>query len=129
MPELILPTRVQRSRKRGAKQPPGTLYCGRPSVFANPFRPYMRCTVFGGDIGVIPDGMTISVEVGTREHAIDWYRIWLETLIQLHNLSGVDLLARAKAAKYLSCWCPLDQPCHVDVIIERIRRELLVVGP
>jgi len=27
----------QRSRKPGAKQPPGTIYCGRPTQWGNPY--------------------------------------------------------------------------------------------
>ena len=29
--------RIQRSRERGSRQPPNTLYCGRPSGWGNPF--------------------------------------------------------------------------------------------
>lgn len=31
------PQRLQRSRKRGHRTPPGVIYVGRPTVFNNPF--------------------------------------------------------------------------------------------
>ncbi len=66
------------------------VYCGRPTVFGNPF-------VIGKD--------------GTREEVIQKYREWVVTqpkiMSRLHELKG----------KTLSCWCsPL--PCHCDVLLE-----------
>ena len=35
------------------------------------------------------------------------------------NFRGVVLL---HASKDLACWCPLDQPCHADVLLEIANR-------
>jgi Domain of unknown function (DUF4326) len=36
------------------------------------------------------------------------------------HAEGLDLatLRRDLAGKDLACWCPLDQPCHADVLLE-----------
>lgn len=73
------------------KTRPGAVYCGRPSVFGNPFH-------IGRD--------------GARDEVIARYRAWLN--------DRPDLMARAKIelrGKDLICWCaPLG--CHCDVLLE-----------
>jgi len=76
--------------------PANTVYVGRPSKWGNPFR-----------IGVD----------GTRDEVISKYRRWLEEKLKedptfLDPLKGKDL----------ACWCPLDVPCHADVILEMLNK-------
>lgn len=40
--------------------------------------------------------------------ALDQYRHWFEAYMNLEPLRGKDLV----------CWCPLDQPCHADILLE-----------
>ncbi|MBT2420574.1 DUF4326 domain-containing protein [Streptomyces sp. ISL-22] len=49
---------------------------------------------------------------GSPQEAVRRYRRWL--------LSREDLLTlvRDLRGQALACWCPLDRPCHVDVIAE-----------
>jgi len=47
---------------------------------------------------------------GDRAGAVENYRAWLPT-------SGLD--PTELRGLNLACWCPLDQPCHVDVLLER----------
>ena len=54
-----------------------------------------------------------------RRMAIEWYEMWLngeldvyrderdEILESIHELTGKDL----------ACWCPLDGPCHADILL------------
>jgi hypothetical protein len=40
-------------------------------------------------------------------------------LYRLHSQEfDVVTLRRDLADKDLACWCPLDQPCHADVLLE-----------
>lgn len=45
-----------------------------------------------------------------------------ETVVELfrkHQAPKLRRSARAElAGKNLACWCPLDQPCHADVLLE-----------
>jgi len=89
------PKRIQRRRVKNWRTPPGAVYVGRPSKWGNPVR------VMGGDY----------------QGAANFYEHWLKSnqklLRQLNELRG----------KHLVCWCPLDKPCHGDVLL-RLANEL-----
>lgn len=74
------------------KKDPYDVYCGRPSIWGNPFKE--------------SDGYT-------REECIDKYREWIKTqpelLAQLTELSG----------KVLGCWCA-PKACHCEVLAELV---------
>lgn len=85
-------TRIQRQRTKGWRMPPDAVYVGRPSRWGNPFR-----------------------YIGWGPGPVESYRRWL--------MSGdPDVVERKFLAplrgKTLACWCPLDQPCHADVLLE-----------
>lgn len=90
-----MPCRVQRKRTKGWRMPPNTVYVGRPTKWGNvdPF--------WGGPI------------------PIAYYRRWL--LEQGREL--VTMARRELRGKNLACWCPLDQPCHADVLLEIANEE------
>jgi hypothetical protein len=77
--------------------PEGAVYVGRPSRWGN----FVRV----GDLGA--DGQPY-----TAQQTVDLYRratrFWTENELPLAPLRGHDL----------ACWCPLDQPCHADVLLE-----------
>ena len=94
------PIRIQRKRTKGWRMPPNTVYVGRPNGWGNPFDWKQS-----SDAGP---------EAWRRAAAVDLYReskCW-EKLhpARLEYLRG----------KNLACWCPLDQPCHADVLLEAI---------
>ncbi|MFB6392588.1 DUF4326 domain-containing protein [Polymorphospora sp. 2-325] len=39
----------------------------------------------------------------------------------------VEDVRRELAGKHLACWCPLDQPCHADVLLEVANRAVMPV--
>ena len=93
-----MPKRVQLSRRKGWRLPPGTVNVARPGPWGNPFRV--------GDVG--PDGAVVV----TRADAVALYRRLVDAPPAGHRheeLRGQDL----------ACWCPLDEPCHADVLLER----------
>jgi Domain of unknown function (DUF4326) len=86
MPMRPHPLRVRRA---GMRAPLGdAVLVARPSRWGNPFR----------------------VEEHGRERAIELYERRL--------LAEPDLLAQLPAlrGRRLACYCPLDQPCHADVL-------------
>lgn len=96
-----MPKRIQRQRTKGWRMPDGAVYVGRPGRFGNPFK-----------VGAI-DGPT--GRVITPQMAKDLYEfVWRQTAFQpvlrpwLKKLRGKDL----------ACWCPLDQPCHADILLD-----------
>jgi len=120
--------RVQLRRVKGWRRPPNTVSVARPSKWGNPWR-------------ALPTGDGWSVFARTA-NGLDW---WLERVgivtreeavaesIALYRLGIVrdaedmydDLPAAVAggyfdeiAGKNLGCWCPLDEPCHADVLLE-----------
>jgi hypothetical protein len=90
--------RIQRRRTRGWRMPAGTVYVGRGSKYGNKYRV--------GDPGV-PDAATAVVL-----YENDVWVLGIEPEIQA-DLRGRDL----------ACWCPLDQPCHADVLLRVANRQ------
>lgn len=88
-----MPERIQRQRTKGWRMPAGAVYVGRPTKWGNPFK------VTGG--GAVNDRAS-SVGLFRRYRPDEAY------LEVVRELRGTDL----------ACWCPLDQPCHADVLLE-----------
>jgi len=90
-----MPIRVQRKRTKGFRLPPNTVYVGRPSKWGNPYK-----------IG--KDGLL------TVEAVLDAYEKWVRQEIHECDSHFLDPLI----GKDLACWCPLDKPCHTDVLLK-----------
>ncbi|MCG3203983.1 MAG: hypothetical protein KCHDKBKB_00660 [Elusimicrobia bacterium] len=102
-----MPIRVQRKRTKGWKMPPNTIYVGRPTFWGNPYKEGDRIN------GIMVLG---------RGGAIAKYKEWL--MSGVHDQAYDTSCTRSQAAKRdlrgfnLACWCPLDKPCHADVLLE-----------
>jgi hypothetical protein len=96
-PEKRKPHRIMRRRTKNWKLPPNTVYVGRPTVWGNPF---------------VVDSELIGGEKLTVEKSIALYRQYAR-----EAFNDRDLRACLRG-KNLACWCPLDQPCHADVLLE-----------
>lgn len=105
------PHRVQLSRRKGWRKPESTVVVSRPSKWGNPYK------LGACDNPWYPD------EANTRADAVDYFRmdlvlregIWWDA--GARYLTPEDVRAEL-AGKNLACWCPLDQPCHADVLLE-----------
>ena len=78
------------SRQRGWRKPAGAVYVGRPTRWGNPYR----------------------VDELGRQEAVARYAA--------HLAADPALAAEARSAlagRDLLCWCPLDEPCHADVLL------------
>jgi len=92
--------------------PEGAVYVGRPTIWGNPWVP-------NEDWGRMP-------EPGRRDEAlrkcVETFRAWLSGAKGTGGggLRRIALLSRISElrGKDLACWCPLDQPCHADVLLE-----------
>jgi len=120
---ISAPFRVQRKRTKGWKMPPNTVYVGRGTKFGNPFRVgkdgtaaecvslYRRgmeaaaASWFGGPASFFSDEND------------DLYHAWESRTPHLHCI-GIELAIVELSGKNLACWCPLDQPCHADVLLQ-----------
>lgn len=82
------PVRVQLRRTKGWRMPPNTVSVARPSPFGN--------------------------YAGSTRTAFE------EDLARMSNADRAFYLDKVKElrGKNLACWCPLDQPCHADVLLD-----------
>jgi hypothetical protein len=125
----MAPKRVQLRRTKGWRLPPNTVVVARPSIYGNPFRVIDEPTKTPRySVHYVPNpnvdtgsGRRVD-EFDTRADAlafaVEMYREWatagrnhylrVQYFIDQHGLAGRDL----------ACWCPLDQPCHADVLLE-----------
>lgn len=135
--------RIQRRRTRGWRMPENTVYVGRGSRWGNPFRvlgdnEYLFCDASHRrkilDPWVIFDpDQDIANAPATVEMSVEFYRRWLT---HEFNAAGIvrpciftaDDIRRELRGKNLACWCPLDGPCHADVLLELASRKLTTKG-
>lgn len=104
-----MPERIQRKRTKGWRMPEGAVYVGRPSYWGNPFGPDEFSVV------AITDGVPWDLQ--WRPWAVAEYRRWLEDPGDSGYARRVEAVIQL-GGKDLACWCPLDQPCHADVLLE-----------
>ncbi|KKK50084.1 hypothetical protein LCGC14_3128570 [marine sediment metagenome] len=95
------PKRIQRRRTKGWRMPPNTVYVGRPSKWGNPFK-----------VGVV------SAYAGGRKIQDLRYAYSIYRAVAPENAMLVAEAQRELKGKNLACWCPLDGPCHADVLLE-----------
>src|SRR4051794_38002234 len=98
------------SRRKGAHKPAGVIYVGRPTKWGNPF--------------------VIGEHAPDRASVITMYRRWIATGRLPKNFDGdreeiraqrrriLDEAPRDLRGHALACWCPLDEPCHADILLE-----------
>lgn len=106
------PQRIQRKRTKGWRMPDGAVYVGRPTGWGNPFVVGHEAQIEIYPLGNQSVGWGCAMPV-TRSLAVDLFRAWL-----LARRFGVDEVREELSGRDLVCWCPLDQPCHADVLLE-----------
>jgi uncharacterized protein DUF4326 len=121
------PQRIQRKRTKGWKMPPNTVTVDRSTIFGNPFK-VVHVKFVPTSANPEPD------EEWHVENEGSFYRFKtkMEALTASINLfrtaanrpsdkasswrRKVQFALRGK--DFVACWCPLDQPCHADVLLE-----------
>lgn len=116
-----MPVRIQRSRAKGWRMPPNAVYVGRPTKWGNPW----------SVAGYYDAGYSGPTEVAAKA-CLENFRAWMTRTRSSWSgevpggpLKHPDGSVRFEPAdvsplrgKDLACWCPLDQPCHADVLLE-----------
>lgn len=123
MLDMGLPPRgVQQRRTKGWRMPPATVSVARPHRYGNPFRVGSRYIVFHDlgwgtittrDVGPLGSGEIASVvEIADREQAVTMYTAWMKSCLAAKSIDLSPL-----RGKNLACFCPLDEPCHRNVLL------------
>lgn len=105
-----MPERIQMSRQRPWRaEHPDAVIVARPSKWGNPYR-------VGDEFAWMGAYPVLGIEEPlTREDAVDLFRA---AIVHGHLPCTEDDVRRELAGRDLACWCPLDQPCHADVLLE-----------
>ena len=103
----MTPQRIQLKRTRGWRKPEGAIVVSRPSRWGNPWK-----------IG--PE--TVPEEVVAEYRAAVWratgaIRMGSKSVGETY-IPSEEEIQRDLRGHDLACWCPLDEPCHADVLLE-----------
>lgn len=115
----MTPIRVQLSRKKGWRMPPNTVSVARPGKWGNPFN--------ATQIGVVlphPDPMRcfpMQIVHLRTPPSLDRCLDMFAAVMQV-KLRENPALTEPLRGKNLACWCPLDQPCHADILLRMANR-------
>jgi hypothetical protein len=101
--------RIRLSRAKGWRLPAGAVNVARPSKWGNPHPIGKHCEVCWS--GWVYDDST-PLQHDPKE-AVDRFAEELARNDALQDAVRVALRGRD-----LACWCPLDQPCHADTLLE-----------
>ena len=109
------PKRIQRKRTKGWRMPEGAVYVGRPTRWGNPF----RWRDYSPRVGVDDyDTATVSAAERRRWAVVDFKSALLYGIGGLPGYPAASAIRADLCGKDLACWCPPDQPCHADVLLE-----------
>lgn len=94
-----MPERIQRKRTKGWRMPMGAVNVTRPCDWSNPYR-----------VGEL-------IDLGHRSLYVSHLLavVLFEELVFQKGWAGQ--IREELAGKDLVCWCPLDVPCHADVLL------------
>ena len=123
--------RIQRKRTKGWRMPEGAIYVGRPSLWGNPWtvrdladpawhiepgdRAAAAVRFYRRELehwGLMSDR---SYVVSDKRWEAE-FQHWKALAPDAENMA--ELAAVVLRGHDLVCWCPLDQPCHADVLLE-----------
>ncbi len=115
------PERIQLKRTKGWRKPEGAVVVARPTKWGNPWKVERS----GGAWKVTPSvGAGFATQREASSWVVDRFRFHVLKVIEYGwntlGFSGDDL--SDLRGKDLCCWCPLDHPCHADVLLEVANR-------
>jgi hypothetical protein len=113
--------RIQIKRTKGWKMPTNTVYVGRSTKYGNPFRLttngwiQYRSMIMGRKINPwIIWGATGGL---TESDVVELYERWIQGEFRWMAIAQPPDITPL-IGKDLACWCPLNKPCHADVLIK-----------
>lgn len=113
-----MPKRIKRKRTKGWKMPPNTVYVGRPSKWGNSFK--VEGDILYQDASYrrkILNRWVFVQNYPTEEEALKNCLRGYEIATKVKIGQGLLDLSELKG-KNLACWCPLDKPCHADILLK-----------
>lgn len=106
--------------------PKGAIYVGRPTTWGNKFQVghHYKRDADGGVPSLGIRFLFLEAFAGYQDNsyttlqsaaeAVEWWRWYLGTF----SAPKLAEMMKPLRGRNLACWCPLDQPCHADVLLE-----------
>jgi hypothetical protein len=130
----VTPERIQLRRTKGWRKPEGAIVVSRPSRWGNWYVIKTASEWRHGQYFLTEDLIIKAVNKWGHETGAHWAGF---ADMRAARLFAVELFERSLLATYLdvdgplhrkfyldgleghdlACWCPLDQPCHADVLL------------
>ena len=127
---MSVPTRIQRTRRKGYRMPENSKSICRPGAWGNPFKvikhdaDHYRVSVVAKKYwhkelltyiltNSGPAGFKTKAEAAA--HAAKLFGILIDDFPEKYPLSDFD------GVKHIACFCALNEPCHGDEIIKRLK--------
>lgn len=120
-----MPKRIQRRREKGWRKSKNTVYVGRGSKWGNIFKVGSYLSLWrkafvavhlakenNKKVTDIYDSGILNKKINLDD-SIKWYKYWIKFRIKNNQLDINEL-----KGKNLMCWCPLNQICHADYLLE-----------
>lgn len=143
--ETRTPRRIQQRRTKGWRMPANTVSVARPSRWGNWYKVTTVGEKYQGSsyIDALPDPdafLVVHLDKWGGRTGPQWggfadkaeataFAVELHRRALLATRSDLDGLVHHKyylgelRGKDLACWCPLDQPCHADVLLDLANRD------
>ena len=132
--------RIQRQRTKGWRMPPNTVYVGWPSRWGNPYlltdvgRRFPSLTAdqcagfvvneFRDLLGAHAPAFLLEVhKPRSLTDSLPSRTPGAEREKRTATYPSIVEIRRELAGKDLVCWCPLDKPCHADILLELANRD------
>lgn len=112
----MTPKRIQRKRTKGWRMPENAVYVGRPTEWGNPY-----------EVRDLPGfGWCVSTTYNHLTRILDTCKNKAEAtakVVERYEDYAKGFRLELLRGKNLACWCPLDQPCHADVLLRLANAE------
>jgi hypothetical protein len=103
--------------------PEDAVYVGRPSPFGNPYllsdvgRRFPSLSV-EQCAGFVVNEFRDLLRAGRLTDTLPNSQRGGPRIVRTVTYPPLDVVLAELRGKRLACWCPLDQPCHADVLVE-----------
>lgn len=116
-----MPERIQLSRAKGWRKPDNTVVVARPGKWGNPILMSEVGAQYPSldDLGIATLVVRDFEVLATRGHLYfpNWRHLGGRRGPVTWTYPTVDEIRAELAGMHLACWCPLDHPCHADVLL------------
>lgn len=119
----MTPQRIQLRRTKGWRKPDGAIVVSRPSKWGNPYAAkWSDCSIGTMCWKLIwwPTDEVVDDHLNSQHNALAEAVAFYRSYISYEQF--IPAIRDELVGRDLACWCPLDQPCHADVLLEIANR-------